>query len=67
VCSGSAKLPFKKISSRRIEGQYEGRVYSVRALKGAFEKGGDASAVAGGSPVWTIHPGKEGIEVKMGE
>jgi len=60
VCSGSAKLPFKKIGSRRIEGEYEGRKYSVRSLKGVFEKGG-------GETVWTIHPGEDGIELKLGE
>jgi len=67
VCSGSAKLPFKKIGSHRIEGEYEGRKYGVGVLQGAIEKGGDAGAVAGGAPVWTIHPGEEGIELKMGQ
>jgi hexosaminidase len=66
VCSENAKLPFKKISSRRVEGEYEGTKYSVRALKGSFSKGGNAAAIAGGAPVWTIHPGKEGIELGMG-
>jgi hypothetical protein len=60
VCSTSAKLPFKKIGNHRIEGEYEGRKYSVRAVKGVFEKGT-------GATVWTIHPGEGGIGLKLGE
>ena len=40
--------------------EYEGRKFNVRAIRGAFQKGE-------GEAVWMIHPGKEGIELKMGK
>jgi hexosaminidase len=67
VCSGSAKLPFKKISGHRIDGVYEGRAFSVGVLKGQAAKAGDAAAIATGAAVWTIHPGAEGVELRLGK
>ena len=36
--SDKAKLPFQKISPTRIDGSFEGMLYSVTALKGSFSK-----------------------------
>jgi hypothetical protein len=67
VCSGSAKLPFSKISSHGIEGVFEGRKFGVSVMEGWVGKGGNAAAVATGGPVWTIHPEKESIALKIGK